>query len=76
MCSYEWADGYSKRFGIHYVDYNNNLTRYAKDSAKWYTQLIKNTTGNVGRVEREAREGREKQDAWEQRLQKPTVAEL
>ena len=54
--NFEWADGYSKRFGIHYVDYNNNLARYPKDSAKWYTQLIANTTGNPRRLAREQAE--------------------
>jgi len=42
MDNFEWADGYSRRFGIHYVDYDNNITRYSKESAYWfanYTQL-------------------------------------
>lgn len=39
--NFEWADGYSVRFGVHYVDYKDpNLTRYAKKSSKWYAQLI------------------------------------
>jgi hypothetical protein len=46
----------SQRFGIHYVDYDNNLARYPKDSAKWYTQLIANTTGNPRRLAREQAE--------------------
>lgn len=42
MDNFEWAAGYSKRFGIHYVDYNSqSKTRYAKKSAQWYSQLIK-----------------------------------
>ncbi|KAL0489290.1 beta-glucosidase [Acrasis kona] len=41
MDNYEWADGYAKRFGIHYVDYAKNNTRTAKASAKWYAELIK-----------------------------------
>jgi len=38
--NFEWADGYSKRFGMTYVDYANGLTRYPKASAKWYALYI------------------------------------
>jgi len=38
--NFEWADGYNVRFGIHYVDYNDGLKRYAKDSAKWFQNFI------------------------------------
>jgi len=41
MDNFEWADGYNKRFGMHYVDYNNNLTRYQKQSALWYANRTK-----------------------------------
>ncbi|WP_082661894.1 GH1 family beta-glucosidase [Terracidiphilus gabretensis] len=37
--NFEWADGYSKRFGIHYVDYKT-LKRYPKLSAEWYKTVI------------------------------------
>jgi len=37
--NFEWADGYSKRFGIHYVDYATQK-RYPKLSAEWYKTLI------------------------------------
>jgi beta-glucosidase len=40
MDNFEWADGYSVRFGLHYVDYKNGLKRYQKNSAKWYSNLI------------------------------------
>jgi len=40
MDNFEWNDGYSKRFGIHYVDYKNGLTRYPKDSSKFFKELI------------------------------------
>ncbi len=37
--NYEWADGYSKRFGIHYVDFKT-LKRTPKLSAEWYRNVI------------------------------------
>ena len=37
--NFEWADGYSKRFGIHYVDFKT-LKRYPKLSAEWYRNAI------------------------------------
>lgn len=39
--NFEWADGYSKRFGLHYVDYSSaNLKRYQKASATWFAKFI------------------------------------
>jgi beta-glucosidase len=40
MDNFEWADGYNVRFGMVYVDYNNNQTRHIKDSAYWYSLFI------------------------------------
>jgi beta-glucosidase len=37
--NFEWAEGYSKRFGIVYVDYET-LERIPKASARWYSQVI------------------------------------
>jgi beta-glucosidase len=37
--NYEWADGYSKRFGIHYVDFKTEK-RTPKLSAEWYRDVI------------------------------------
>jgi len=37
--NFEWDDGYSKRFGIHYVDFNT-LTRTPKLTAEWYKTVI------------------------------------
>jgi beta-glucosidase len=39
MDNFEWADGYSKRFGIHYVDFKTEK-RTPKLSAEWYAQVI------------------------------------
>ena len=39
MDNYEWAEGYSKRFGLIYVDYRT-MERIPKDSAAWYTHVI------------------------------------
>ncbi|WP_022882751.1 GH1 family beta-glucosidase [Gryllotalpicola ginsengisoli] len=38
MDNFEWAFGYSKRFGLVYVDYETQ-ERIAKDSARWYAKL-------------------------------------
>jgi beta-glucosidase len=45
MDNFEWAYGYSKRFGIVRVDYDT-LERTPKDSAHWYAELIR-----TGRLE-------------------------
>lgn len=37
--NYEWADGYSKRFGLHYVDFKTQA-RTPKLSAVWYREVI------------------------------------
>jgi beta-glucosidase len=40
MDNFEWADGYTKRFGIHYTDFKT-LKRTPKLSATWYREVIK-----------------------------------
>jgi len=42
MDNFEWAEGYSKRFGLYYVDFEV-LDRVPKSSAKWYSAFIKKT---------------------------------
>ncbi len=39
MDNFEWASGYTKRFGIHHVDYDT-LERTPKASAHWYSKVI------------------------------------
>ncbi len=40
MDNFEWAFGYSKRFGVVYLDYDTQR-RIPKDSAYWYRNLIR-----------------------------------
>jgi beta-glucosidase len=37
--NFEWAEGYSKRFGIVYIDYPTQR-RIVKDSGRWYADFI------------------------------------
>jgi beta-glucosidase len=39
MDNFEWADAYSKRFGLHYVDFKTQK-RTPKLSAEWYKQVV------------------------------------
>ncbi|KAK4391964.1 Oleuropein beta-glucosidase [Sesamum angolense] len=39
--NYEWAEGYTVRFGIFYIDFENGrLTRYPKSSAIWWKNFL------------------------------------
>ncbi|KAJ4836190.1 hypothetical protein Tsubulata_013725 [Turnera subulata] len=40
MDNFEWSSGYTKRFGLTYINYNKNLTRTPKDSTKWFTNKL------------------------------------
>jgi len=40
MDNFEWADGYTKRFGIHYTDFKTQQ-RIPKLSAAWYREVIR-----------------------------------
>ena len=40
MDNFEWADGYSKRFGVHYVDFATRQ-RIPKLSAFWFRELVR-----------------------------------
>ena len=37
--NFEWADGFSNRFGLHYVDFKTQ-ERVPKLSAEWYREVI------------------------------------
>ncbi|CAL9041025.1 furostanol glycoside 26-O-beta-glucosidase-like [Musa acuminata AAA Group] len=38
--NFEWEQGYTQRFGLTYIDYDNNLNRHLKSSAQWYTRFL------------------------------------
>lgn len=40
MDNFEWSHGYAQRFGLVYVDFATQ-TRYVKDSAYWYAEVVK-----------------------------------
>ena len=40
--NFEWAHGYSKRFGVVYIDYKSQA-RILKSSANWYREVIANS---------------------------------
>jgi beta-glucosidase len=46
MDNFEWAAGYSQRFGIVYVDYQTQQ-RILKDSALWYRGVIESNGGRL-----------------------------
>lgn len=37
--NFEWAEGYSQRFGLTYVDFAGDRRRIVKDSGKWYAKV-------------------------------------
>ncbi|XP_058070349.1 beta-glucosidase 6 [Magnolia sinica] len=41
--NWEWAAGYTSRFGLYFVDYKDKLKRYPKDSVQWFKTLLNST---------------------------------
>jgi beta-glucosidase len=39
MDNFEWAEGYSQRFGLVYVDFAERQQRSNKDSGHWYAKV-------------------------------------
>ncbi|XP_014501361.1 beta-glucosidase 42 [Vigna radiata var. radiata] len=49
--NFEWAQGYTKRFGLVYVDYKNGLSRHPKSSAYWFSRFLKAGENKNGKEE-------------------------
>jgi beta-glucosidase len=41
--NFEWAEGYTQRFGLVYIDFPTQR-RYMKDSAKWFSKIASTNT--------------------------------
>ncbi|WZZ17999.1 hypothetical protein YC2023_111088 [Brassica napus] len=39
--NFEWAEGYTVRFGLVFVDFENGRKRYPKKSARWFRRWLK-----------------------------------
>lgn len=37
---FEWDAGYTVRFGLNYIDFNNGLKRYRKYSSYWFQRFL------------------------------------
>ncbi|CAN6559638.1 unnamed protein product [Malus baccata var. baccata] len=44
--NFEWSEGYTVRFGINYVDYDNGLKRHPKLSTYWFKNFLKKRKRN------------------------------
>ncbi|KAJ7982164.1 Beta-glucosidase [Quillaja saponaria] len=38
--NFEWTEGFTLRYGLVFVDYNNGLKRYPKKSAYWFKEFL------------------------------------
>ncbi|KAH0922722.1 hypothetical protein HID58_022740 [Brassica napus] len=44
--NFEWSNGYTVRFGLVYVDYNDGGKRYLKKSAHWFRKFLHHKKNN------------------------------
>ena len=51
MDNFEWAEGYEPRYGLIYVDFQDQ-ERILKDSAYYYKEIIAGNGKNIGSFEK------------------------
>ncbi|KAL3830118.1 hypothetical protein ACJIZ3_018920 [Penstemon smallii] len=62
--NYEWAEGYTARFGIFYIDFANRLARHPKASAFWWMNFLnKNLAAPVARSKRQVKGSEEQYES-------------
>jgi beta-glucosidase len=47
MDLYSWINGYDKRYGLIYIDYDDSLRRIPKKSFEWYKEISTNNARNI-----------------------------
>ncbi|XP_034197717.1 beta-glucosidase 13-like, partial [Prunus dulcis] len=50
--NFEWSEGYTVRFGINYVDYDNGLKRHSKLSMHWFKSFLKRSSISKEKIRR------------------------
>ncbi|RWW09950.1 hypothetical protein GW17_00026536, partial [Ensete ventricosum] len=39
--NFEWDKGYTERFGLAYINYDNGFDRHLKTSTKWFSRFLR-----------------------------------
>ncbi|KAL6275270.1 hypothetical protein ACE6H2_018871 [Prunus campanulata] len=50
--NFEWSEGYTVRFGINYIDYDNGLERHSKLSTHWFKSFLKRSSISKKKIRR------------------------
>lgn len=63
--NFEWSDGYKPRFGLTFVDYDNDLERTPKDTSKGFARLAeaRRARRRGGHADEESEESEDSEDS-------------